>query len=164
MQMPGGYLFSIMFFILLTIAALTSAISILEVVVAYFTEELKIKRQISTVLATALITLLGIICSLSMGLFSEFEVFGLNFFDLLDFISANLLLPIGGMFIALFIGWAFGKYKVIREVAHGGKLKGWFLQIFMLLVKFVAPIAIFVVFLQGLNILDLIVALFSGNH
>jgi len=164
MQMPGGYLFSIMFFILLTIAALTSAISILEVVVAYFTEELKIKRQISTVLATALITLLGIICSLSMGLFSEFEVFGLNFFDLLDFISANLLLPIGGMFIALFIGWAFGRYKVIREVAHGGKLKGWFLQIFMLLVKFVAPIAIFVVFLQGLNILDLIVALFSGNH
>ncbi len=164
MQMPGGYLFSIMFFILLTIAALTSAISILEVVVAYFTEELKIKRQISTVLATALITLLGIICSLSMGLFSEFEVFGLNFFDLLDFISANLLLPIGGMFIALFIGWAFGKYKVIREVAHGGKLKGWFLQIFMLLVKFVAPIAIFIVFLQGLNILDIIVALFSGNH
>ncbi len=164
MQMPGGYIFSVLFFILLTIAALTSAISILEVVVAYFTEELKLKRRASTILATSLITLLGIICSLSMGIFSEFEIFGLNFFNLLDFISANLLLPIGGMFIAIFMGWAFGKYKVIREVAHGGRLRGWFLRVFMILVKFVAPIAIFIVFLQGLKILDFIVALFSGNH
>jgi NSS family neurotransmitter:Na+ symporter len=164
MQMSGGYFFSIMFFVLLSIAALTSGISILEVVVAYFTEELRIKRGTSTILATILITLLGIICSLSMGLFSEYEIFGLNFFDLLDFISANLLLPVGGMFIALFIGWAFGKYKVIREVAHGGRLRGWFLRVFMLLVKFVAPIAIFIVFLQGLKILDLIVSAISGNH
>lgn len=162
MQMPGGYYFSILFFILLSIAALTSGISILEVVVAYFTEELKIKRRTSTILATSLITLLGVICSLSMGILSDFVFFGLNFFDLLDFISANLLLPIGGMFIALFIGWAIGKYKVFREVAHGGELKGWFLNIFMILVKVVAPAAIFIVFLQGIKILDLIKALFGG--
>jgi len=164
MQMPGGHIFAVLFFILLTIAALTSAISILEVVVAYFTEELKIKRHVSTILATALITLLGIICSLSLGIFSGYEIWNRNFFDLLDHISANMLLPIGGMFIALFIGWKFGKFKVMREVAHGGRLRGWFLRIFMVLVKFVAPIAIFIVFLQGLKILDYIVALFSGNH
>lgn len=163
MQMPGGYIFSILFFVLLTIAALTSGISILEVVVAYFTEELKIKRNISTILATALITLLGVICSLSLGIFSDLIIFNRNVFDLLDHISANILLPVGGMFIALFIGWAFGRYKVYREVAHGGKLKGWFLWIFMRLVKFVAPIAIFIVFLQGLKIIDFITALFSGN-
>ena len=163
MQMPGGHIFSVLFFILLTIAALTSAISILEVVVAYFTEELKIKRQISTVFATALITLLGIICSLSLGIFSDIEIAHRNIFDFLDHISANILLPLGGMFIALFMGWVFGKYKVFREVAHGGKLKGWFLRTFMILVKFVAPIAIFIVFLQGLKILDFIVALFSGK-
>jgi neurotransmitter:Na+ symporter, NSS family len=163
MQMPGGYIFSILFFVLLTIAALTSAISILEVVVAYFTEELKIKRSISTILATSLITLLGIICSLSLGIFSDLIIFNRNVFDFLDHISANILLPVGGMFIALFIGWVFGKYKVYREVAHGGKLKGWFLWIFMWLVKFVAPIAIFIVFLQGLKIIDFITALFSGN-
>lgn len=159
-QMPGGHIFSVLFFILLTIAALTSAISILEVVVAYFTEELKIKRQVSTIFATALISLLGIICSLSLGIFSDIEIANRNIFDFLDHISANILLPLGGMFIALFIGWVFGKYKVLREVAHGGKLKGWFLQIFMILVKFVAPIAIFIVFLQGLKILDFIKALF----
>ncbi len=163
MQMPGGPIFAVLFFVLLTIAALTSAISILEVVVAYFTEELRIKRQVSTILATTLITLLGIICSLSLGLFSGYELWGRNFFDLLDHVSANMLLPIGGLFIALFIGWTFGKFKVMREVAHGGKLRGWFLRIFMLLVKFVAPIAIFIVFLQGLKILDFIAALFSGK-
>ncbi len=160
MQMPGGYVFSLLFFILLTIAALTSGISILEVVVAYFSEELKIRRNIATILATSLITLLGVICSLSMGILNDFVLFGYNFFDLLDFISANLLLPIGGMFIALFIGWAFGKYKVFREVAHGGQLKGWFLTIFMWLVRLVAPIAIFFVFLSGTKLLDKIIALF----
>ncbi len=163
MQMPGGHIFSILFFVLLTIAALTSAISILEVVVAYFTEELKIKRQISTIFATALITLLGIICSLSLGIFSDIEIAKRNIFDFLDHISANILLPLGGMFIALFMGWAFGKYRVFREVAHGGKLKGWLLKIFMILVKFVAPLAIFIVFLQGLKILDFITTLFTGK-
>lgn len=163
MQMPGGAIFSILFFVLLTIAALTSGISILEVVVAYFAEELKIKRRVSTVLATSLITLLGIICSLSLGIFSDLIIFNRNVFDLLDHISANILLPVGGMFIALFIGWVFGRYKVYREVAHGGKLKGWFLWIFMRLVKFVAPIAIFIVFLQGLKIIDLLTSIFTGK-
>lgn len=159
MQMPGGLVFSILFFVLLTIAALTSAISILEVVVAYFSEELKIKRNISTILATALITLLGIICSLSLGIFEDAVLFGRNIFDLLDHISANILLPVGGMFIALFIGWALGKRKVLHEVLQGGKLKGWLLSVFMILVKFVAPIAIFIVFLKGVKILDFIIDL-----
>lgn len=163
MQMPGGHIFSILFFVLLTIAALTSAISILEVVVAYFTEELKIQRRLSAIFATALITLLGIICSLSLGIYSDIEIAHRNIFDFLDHISANILLPLGGMFIALFIGWVFGRYKVFREVAHGGKLKGWFLRIFMILVKFVAPLAIFIVFLQGLKILDFIITLFTGK-
>lgn len=163
MEMPGGYVFSVVFFLLLTIAALTSAISILEVVVAYFTEELKIRRNVATLLATSLITILGIICSLSLGVYASKTIFGLSFFNLLDFISANLLLPLGGMFIALFIGWSLGKFKVMREAAHGGSLKGWFLDTFMILVKFVAPIAIFIVFLQGLNIFEWLKAMIIGT-
>jgi neurotransmitter:Na+ symporter, NSS family len=163
LQMPGGYIFSILFFILLTIAALTSSISILEVVVAYFTEELKIKRSISVIMASVLATILGIVCSLSMGLFSDYKLFGLSFFDLMDFISSNLLLPLGGMLIALFVGWSFGKKRVMFEIAHGGKLRGWFLQVFMILVKFVAPVAIFLVFLRGSKILDFLISRFTGN-
>ena len=155
--MPGGPAFAVLFFILLSIAALTSAISILEVVVAYFSEELKMKRNVATIFATVLITLLGIICSLSMGIFSHYKFLGNNVFDLLDKFSANILLPIGGMFIALFIGWFLGKFKVFKEVAHGGSLKGWFLSTYMFLVKFIAPLAIFVVFLKGTKILDFVI-------
>jgi NSS family neurotransmitter:Na+ symporter len=156
MQMPGGYFFSILFFLLLTIAALTSAISILEVVVAYFSEELKLKRNAATIIATLMITFLGIICSLSLGIYSDYEIAGRNFFDLLDHISANILLPVGGMFIALFLGWHFGRFRVLKEVAYGGNLRGWFLNVFILLVKFVAPLAIFIVFLKGIKILDIL--------
>ncbi len=152
-QMPGGYIFSILFFILLTVAALTSSISILEVVVAYFMEEFKMARKASTVLATVLISILGVLCSLSMGVLSSFTLFDLNIFDLMDWISANLLLPIGGMFIALFIGWYFGRKKVQEEVSQGGTLSGAVLSIFMFLVKFIAPIAIAIVMLYNFGLL-----------
>lgn len=152
-QMPGGYIFSIFFFVLLSVAALTSSISILEVVVAYFKEEFNMGRKASTVLATILISILGVLCSLSMGVLSPYTFFGLNIFDLMDWISANLFLPIGGMFIALFIGWHFGRKKVQAEVAQGGTLSGAFLSIFMFLVKFIAPIAIAIVMLNKVGLL-----------
>ena len=152
-QMPGGYIFSILFFVLLSVAALTSSISILEVVVAYFKEEFNMGRKASTVLATVLISILGVLCSLSMGILSPYTFFGLNIFDLMDWISANLFLPIGGMFIALFVGWYFGRKKVQEEVAQGGSLSGALLSIFMFLVKFIAPIAIAIVMLNNFGLL-----------
>jgi neurotransmitter:Na+ symporter, NSS family len=153
-QMPGGAIFSFLFFVLLTVAALTSSISILEVVVAYFIEEFNMGRRASTILATILISLLGIICSLSMGVLSPYTLFGLNFFDLMDWISANLLLPIGGLFIAIFIGWFFGRKKVLEEISKGGTLSGALLSIFMFLVKFIAPIAIAIVILNKTGLLN----------
>ncbi|HYQ58376.1 MAG TPA: sodium-dependent transporter [Draconibacterium sp.] len=152
-QMPGGYIFSILFFVLLSVAALTSSISILEVVVAYFKEEFNMGRKASTILATFLISILGVLCSLSMGVLSPYTFLGLNIFDLMDWISANLLLPIGGMFIALFIGWYFGRKKVKQEIAQGGSLSGIFLATFMFLVKFIAPIAIAIVMLNKVGLL-----------
>jgi NSS family neurotransmitter:Na+ symporter len=152
-QMPGGFVFSILFFVLLTVAALTSSISILEVVVAYFKEEFSMKRKSATVLATILISMLGIVCSLSMGVLSPYTLFGLNFFDLMDWISANLLLPIGGLFIALFVGWIYGRKKVQEEVAKGGNLSGAMLSMFMFLVKFIAPIAIAIVLMNKVGLL-----------
>ncbi len=153
-QMPGGYVFSILFFLLLSVAALTSSISILEVVVAYFNEELKMKRKVATIIATALVSLLGIICSLSMGIFEDYTFFDLNFFDLLDWISANLLLPLGGLFISLFVGWKLGRKKVREEIEKGGSISSLFLSVFMFLVRLVAPIAIAIVFLNGIGLLN----------
>ncbi|WP_159523129.1 sodium-dependent transporter [Sunxiuqinia indica] len=154
-QMPGGYIFAILFFLLLTVAALTSSISILEVVVAYFHEELKLKRKIATIFATALVALLGVICSLSMGIFKDYTFYDLNFFDLLDWISANLLLPLGGLFISLFIGWKFGRKKIRAEIENGGSISELMLSGFIFLVKFIAPIAIAIVFLSGIGLLKI---------
>jgi NSS family neurotransmitter:Na+ symporter len=153
-QMPGGSFFSILFFLLLTVAALTSSISILEVVVAYFQEELKLKRNFSTILAGILISIVGIFCSLSMGVLKEYTLFNLNLFDLLDWISANVLLPLGGLFIALFTGWFLGRKKIEEELEKGAGVIPNLLEIFVFLVKFIAPAAIAIVFLHGLGVFN----------
>ncbi len=153
-QMPGGFIFSVLFFILLTVAALTSAISILEVVVAYFKEEFKMSRKASTIVATILISILGMLCSLSLGDLSSVHIFGLNIFDAIDWVSANVFLPVGGLFIVLFIGWVFGKKKVKAELSDGSKIPDIFLNVFIFLVKLVAPLLIAIVLLNKVGLLN----------
>ncbi len=152
-QMAGGYVFSILFFMLLGIAALTSAISVLEVVVAYFSEELNMKRRQATIVASLLIFSLGVLCSLSISKFTDITLFGLNIFDFLDFASANILLPLGGLFIATFMGWVYGRKRVWKRITNEGELKAKYFPFYFFLIRFVAPLAITIVFLQGLGLL-----------
>jgi len=127
-QMVGGYFFSLLFFILLGVAALTSTISVLEVVVAYSVEELKMTRKTATILATGLISILGVLAAGSWGWFRNMTLFGNNVFGLLNFTSANILLPLGGFFIVLFVGWFMGRKAVRAELSNESSLKpgsGW---------------------------------------
>lgn len=150
-HMPMGSLFAFMFFLLLGIAALTSAVSILEVVVAYFVDDRGVSRKTAAVVIGLIIFLLGIPSSLSLGVMSDVTFFGKSFFDLMDFISSNLLLPIGGLFISLFVGWVvWGKAKE-EIIAHNGVVPGW-ITAWGLIVKFVAPVAIAFILLKGLDI------------
>jgi NSS family neurotransmitter:Na+ symporter len=151
-QMPGGYYFCILFFLLLAVAALTSSISILEVVVAYFVEELKLARRTATIMAASAITIMGIPCSLSMGVWSKVKFMDKTFFDWLDFIASNVLLPLGGLLIVAFVGWYLGREKTEAEVTNEGELKAGYLPLFMFLAKFVAPVVIAIVFLHGLGL------------
>ena len=151
-QMPGGYIFCILFFLLLAVAALTSSISILEVVVAYFVEELKLARRAATIMAASAITIMGIPCSLSMGVWSKVKFMDKTFFDWLDFIASNVLLPLGGLLIVAFVGWYLGREKTETEVTNEGELKAGYLPLFMFLAKFVAPVVIAIVFLHGLGL------------
>ncbi len=151
-QMPGGSFFSFVFFCLLFVAALTSSISLLEVVVAYFVEELKMIRKNATIMAAALISIFGILCSLSLGSVN-IEFMGLNFFSLLEFLSSNILLPLGGLLIALFVGWVLGKKRMLREISNDYQLKVPYISILMFLIKFLAPVAIALVFLSGIGLL-----------
>lgn len=148
-SMPFGNLVGALFFLLLTIAALTSAISLLEVPVAYFIDELKWNRLKASVIVGIVIFLLGIPSSLSQGLLSNNLFFGMEFLDFMDFFSSNLLLPIGGLLTALFIGWVWGTRNTIDEIqkkgVHFGLRSPW-----AVVVQFVLPIVLLYILITGL--------------
>lgn len=154
-QMPGGYFFSLTFFILLGVAALTSSISVLEVVVAYFVEELGILRKRATIIAAVSITVLGVMSTMSWGVMGDVRIFDFNIFELLDFTASSVFLPIGGVFIVVFLGWYLGKKHIKEEITSDGLYKAKLTNIFVLIIKFLAPIAIAMVFLHGIGLLKL---------
>lgn len=149
-QMTGGYWFCIIFFLLLAIAALTSTISLLEVVVNYFTEELHVTRKKATVISAFLALIVGVFSSLSLSSNSPFVIAGHSFFDVLDFVTLNIMLPIGGMFIVIFVGWRLGKSQFFEEISNEGKLKAPLKACVFFLIRYIAPIAIAIIFVSGL--------------
>ena len=149
-QIPGGYFFCIVFFVLLAIAALTSTISLLEVVVAYVSEELHIRRHWATVLACCVTLFIGLFASLSLVSGSPLRVAGVTLFDALDFVSSNILLPLGGMLIVIFLGWRLGKSWFFKELTNEGTLKVSLKKVIFFIVRYLAPLAIAVIFISGL--------------
>ncbi len=153
MEMPGGYFWALLFFLLLVIAALTSTISVLEVVVAFFSEELNINRKQATIIASIAITILGVFCTLSQGPLNQPFIGENTLFEILEYTSANLFLPIGGFFIVIFVGWFMGRKNVDDEISNSGKFKLPLFNFFLVIVRIIAPIAIAMVFLYQLGIL-----------
>lgn len=152
LQIPGGYLFSILFFLLLGVAALTSSISLLEVVVAYLSEEQNMSRKKATIITTTIITMLGVFCTLSFSVLKNFLIAGKNIFNLFDFVASNLLLPLGGLLISVFVGWVLEHHVVKQELTNKGTVKIISIKLFIFLVKYLAPIFIFIVFLHGVGV------------
>jgi neurotransmitter:Na+ symporter, NSS family len=152
-QMAGGYIFALLFFFLLVVAALTSTISILEVVVAYFVEELNLKRWLATLLASAGIAVLGILCSLSLYKVPGLSLGNRNLFTILEDTSSNIFLPLGGMLIVIFVAWFFGRDKLKAELSVQGLYRVKYFGIFILIIRFIAPVAIALVFLNGLGLI-----------
>ena len=143
-NMPLGIIFGKLFFVLLTIAALSSAISLLEPGVAWIVESLKIKRYIAAAGLGFIAWALGIVSALSFDLLAGFTPIGdKNFFDSLDFLSNQVLLPLGGIFIAIFVGWVMKRSDVFEELnlKEGLVLKTWFF-----LLKFVSPLVVGLIF------------------
>ena len=149
-QMTGGYIFCIIFFVLLAIAALTSTISLLEVVVAYLSEELHINRKWSTVWACLATLFIGSFASLSLMENTPFTIGDRTVFDLMDFVSSNILLPLGGVLIVIFVGWRLGKAKFFEEVTNEGTIKASLKKVIFFIIRYLAPIAITIVFIRGL--------------
>lgn len=150
-QLPFGGFIAIFFFFMLFVAALTSSISMLEVLVAYVIEEMNVKRVKAVFLTGAIALVLVVLNSLSQGVLSDFKILGYNMFDICDKTSANILLPLGGMLMVIFVGWRLKKSDFIDEITSGGnvKLKEWFLNFTYFIIKFVAPIVVAVVMISS---------------
>lgn len=147
-QIPLGNFFAVMFFIILLIAAVTSVISLLEVITAYITERLGIKRKIAVTIISLLVTACASFSSLSQGVLKDVKIFGKTMFDFFDYLSANILLPLGGLFIVLFVGWYMKKSQVYDEFTNQGALKGTLFRAYYFVIRYVAPVAIVAVFLD----------------
>ena len=148
-----GYLISLLFFVLLTLAALTSLISLHEVSTAFFHEEFVMTRKKAALLVTITTSVIGAFCSLSLGAVDGMVFFGKPLFDWFDFITGQIFLPIVGFLTCIFIGW-FVPHKTVRdEFTNWGTLRGRFFHLYIFLVKYVCPLAILFIFLHQLGLL-----------
>ena len=147
-NMAGGWLFGILFFVLLVFAALTSSISLVEPVVAWMVENKGFTRVKASVISGLAIWLLGVSVAFSFNIWSEFKIFDKTIFNFFDYLTANLMLPIGGFGIAIFAGWIM-KQKHVKEELDMPESQ---YEIWKFLACYVAPGSVFIVFLHVLGV------------
>ena len=142
--------FSLMFYVLLALAALTSTISMHEVVTAYLNERFGWSRSRAAVCVTSFCVVTGTLSSLSLGIWKT-TFFGLSFFDLLDFVTAKLMLPLGGILVSLFVGWYLKRSVSYDELTNYGLQKAPYYPVYLFVLRYVAPVAISLIFIRELG-------------
>ena len=147
-NMTGGWLFGILFFVLLVFAALTSSISLIEPVVAWLVENRGYTRVKASVVSGIATWILGVSVALSFNVWSDFKIFDRTIFDFLDYLTANLMLPIGGFCIAVFAAWIMHEKHVKEEL----DLPEQPYAIWKFLASYIAPVSVFLVFLHVVGI------------
>ena len=142
---------AILFFLTVLFAAVTSAVSLLEVGVAYLSEEFKMSRIKAGILVFLFAWVLGVICSLSFGPLADIQIFGLGIFDILDKFCSNILLIIGGLLCVIFVGWKMKRADVYDEFTNGGakKFNGKIFSSIYFVIRYLAPVAVLMVFLSS---------------
>jgi NSS family neurotransmitter:Na+ symporter len=151
-SMPGGTIFMTLFFLLTAIASVGAILSLLEVPVAVLSERFHLPRKLAAMVTIVLIGLIGVPAALSQSTAADLEIFGLNPFDLFDFLSSNILLPLGGILICVFVGWFYGLAAPEKRLAAEGRpIERLAIRSVFFLVRFVAPVAIAIVLLNGLG-------------
>ena len=143
-------IFSLMFYVLLALAALTSTISLHEVVTAFLNERFKMSRSRAAILVTSFCMVTGVLSSLSLGAW-EAKFFGLGFFDLLDFVTAKLMLPLSGLLVCLFVGWYLKRSLSYEELTNNGLQKASYFPVYMFILRYLAPVAILLIFVNELG-------------
>lgn len=148
-----GYIVAIFFYALLALAALTSLISLHEVSTAFFHEEFKMSRRRAATIVTVSCSIIGAFCSLSLGSLDGLQLFGKSLFDIFDFTTGQILLPLGGFLTCIFVGWYLPKKLVRDEYTNWGTLRSRSYSVYLFAVRFVCPILIFLIFLRQFSVL-----------
>jgi NSS family neurotransmitter:Na+ symporter len=152
-QIPGGQLLMIAFFALASVAATGAMLSMMEVPVVILHERFGMSRTKATVLTIAVLVVMGSSCALTNNVLADFKLFGMNIFDLFDFASSNVLLPLGGIAVALFVGWVWGRDNFQRALSNQGALHNAAVTgVVFFLLRYVSPLLILVVMLKGLGL------------
>ncbi|PCJ38148.1 MAG: hypothetical protein COA99_12155 [Moraxellaceae bacterium] len=138
-QMPGGIILGGIFFVLVTFAAWTSAISLAEPAVAWMVETANLSRVKAALVVGIPVWLLGIVCALSQNIWSDVTILGSDILDFLDKLTTNFMLPLGGLLIAIFAGWIMRRSHVVKEM----RMKNFALfNIWIMTIRIIAPLAI----------------------
>ncbi len=154
-DMPAlSYILSLMFYLLLVMAALTSSISMLEMPAAYFTKRFGVSRPMAALFVGIICLVLGTFCSLSFGAWNDVTLFGKNIFSLFDYLVAKFIMPFGGTMICLFLGWVVDKDVLKAEITNGGLIKSPFYPLFRFIIRYVAPLCVLAVFLNELGLFE----------
>lgn len=152
-QLPGGAAWSTLFFLLLFLASLTSTVSMSEISITYFCEEKKMTRKKALFLSSGIALCGGLLCALSFGPLSDVTVFGLTFFNLFDYFSSNICLPLGGMICSVFVAWFMKRNLLEQQLTNFGKYKFSIIYILVFFLRYICPTAIFLIFLNSIGIL-----------
>ncbi len=152
-SMPLGGVFMLAFFLLTAFAAIGAMISLVEVVVAFLVNRTNLGRKKSTLITVVSMALVGSLAALSNSSMSGVTVFGKSFFDLYDFVSSNILLPMGGLLIAIFTAWVWGWPRFKTALSNEGALANeGVLKMVYFILKFISPVLVAIILLAGLNI------------
>lgn len=145
-SMTGGTIIGTLFFLLITFAALTSSISLLEPSVEFLEERTPMSRTLSTIVASVVIWLLGVAALLSFNLWSDFTIMGNGIFDILDKITSKFMLPLTGLAAVIFVGWVLNQDSIKTELGMSDAM--W--SAWQIVAKFIAPIGVIIVFISSL--------------
>jgi NSS family neurotransmitter:Na+ symporter len=141
-QLPAAQLWSTLFFLLLTLAAVTSTISIAEVSIAFMQEYFKMSRKAACLVVLLPLLAFSSVCSLSLGSLSDFTVFGFTIFDFLDYTTANILLPICSILLCVYVGWFAPKKFLKDELTNNGDFKSATFRLIIFIIRYIAPVLI----------------------
>lgn len=148
-----GYVVSVMFYSLMSLAALTSTISMHEIGTAFFHEELRLSRRGGAAIVTAVCSVMAVLCSLSFGACPGINIAGKSLMDCFDNLTAQVLMPLSAFLTCLFVGWYVPRKVVSDELSNRGGINAWYTSMFIYAVKIICPAGILAIFLHQFNLI-----------